>query len=203
MDCADHRDRSHARQRGFAMVDPAGVGTSSLVGRHRDAVSISACYHAARAEAIHLLPVLITELCATLPVWLASVSSELALEIWKWRLTWTFSISSRPVGNQFQQLLGNEESGIIPLIYRESRRRQSGAVAVCSRSRQDRASLAWAEGGPIEREKPWGQATCSSATRTLPLVSGLSSSEMTTLIAATTVPTSIGMAYPRLKFTAK
>jgi hypothetical protein len=38
------------------------------------------------------------------------------------------------------------------------------------------------------------QATCSSATRTVPLVSGLSSSEMTTLAAATTVPTSIGMA---------
>ena len=38
------------------------------------------------------------------------------------------------------------------------------------------------------------QATCSSAIRTVPLVSGLSNSEMTTLAAATTVPTSIGMA---------
>jgi hypothetical protein len=38
------------------------------------------------------------------------------------------------------------------------------------------------------------QATCSSATRTLPLVSGLSDSAITTLTAADTVPTSIGMA---------
>ena len=63
MDCVDHRDRSRARQRGFAMVDPAGVGTSSLVGRYGDVVSLSACHHAARAEAIHLLPVLAAELC--------------------------------------------------------------------------------------------------------------------------------------------
>ena len=38
------------------------------------------------------------------------------------------------------------------------------------------------------------QATESSASKALPLVSGLSSSEITTLTAATTVPTSIGMA---------
>src|SRR5712671_3264331 len=108
MDCADHRDRSHARQRCFAMVDPAGMGTSSLVGRYRDAVSLSACHHAARAEAIHLLSVLVMELFTTSPVWLASMSGEMALEIWKWRLPWTSSISSRSVGNDFQKPLGNE-----------------------------------------------------------------------------------------------
>jgi hypothetical protein len=41
-----------------------------------------------------------------------------------------------------------------------------------------------------------GQATCNSATRTLPLVSGLINSETTTLTAAATVPTSIGMTSP-------
>ena len=50
---------------------------------------------------------------------------------------------------------------------------------------------------------PRGQATCSSATRILPLVSGLISSEMTTLTAAATVPTSIGMTSPTWKYSAK
>src|SRR6266436_4253959 len=36
------------------------------------------------------------------------MSVEMALEIWKWRLPWTSSISSRSVGNDFQQPLGNE-----------------------------------------------------------------------------------------------
>lgn len=42
------------------------------------------------------------------------------------------------------------------------------------------------------------QATTRSATRTLPLVSGLNSRETTTLAAAITVETSIGIAKPRL-----
>ena len=48
-----------------------------------------------------------------------------------------------------------------------------------------------------------GQATCNSATRTLPFVSGLIRSAMTTLIAAATVPTSIGMTSPTWKYSAK
>src|SRR6266481_1240728 len=108
MDCADHRDRSHARQRGFAMVDPAGVGTSSLVGRYRDAVSLSACHHATCAEAIHLLSVLVMELFMTFTGLLDSRSVKMALEIWKWQLPWTSAISSRSVGNDFQQPLENE-----------------------------------------------------------------------------------------------
>jgi hypothetical protein len=36
------------------------------------------------------------------------MSMEMALEIWKWRLFWTFSISSRSVGNDFQQPRGNQ-----------------------------------------------------------------------------------------------
>src|SRR6266851_7436602 len=108
MDCVDHRDRSHARQRGFAMVDPAGVGTSSLVGRYGDVVSLSACHHAARAEAIHLLPVLATGAVHHTTGLLAAMSAQMALEMWKWRLSWTSSISSRSVGNDFQQALGNE-----------------------------------------------------------------------------------------------
>jgi len=47
---------------------------------------------------------------------------------------------------------------------------------------------------PRHSRRAQAQATCSSATRTLPLVSGLSSNEITTLTAATTVPTSIGIA---------
>jgi hypothetical protein len=35
----------------------------------------------------------------------AFMSMEMALEIWKWRLPWTSSISSRSVGNDFQQPL--------------------------------------------------------------------------------------------------
>src|ERR1700730_7297864 len=108
MDCADYRDRSHARQRGFAMVDPAGVGTSSLVGRYWDAVSLSACHHAARAEAVHLLPVLVKGAVHQATGLLAFMSVKMALEIWKWRVPWTTTISSRSVGNDFQQPLGNE-----------------------------------------------------------------------------------------------
>ena len=44
------------------------------------------------------------------PVGPAFMSVEMALEIWKWRLSWTSSISSRSVGNDFQQPLGNEGS---------------------------------------------------------------------------------------------
>jgi hypothetical protein len=33
---------------------------------------------------------------------------EIAVEIWKWRLSWTSSISSNSIGNDFQQPLGNE-----------------------------------------------------------------------------------------------
>jgi len=33
---------------------------------------------------------------------------EMALEIWKWRLPWISSISSRSVGNDFQQPRGNQ-----------------------------------------------------------------------------------------------
>src|SRR5712671_6990999 len=36
------------------------------------------------------------------------MSVKMALEIWKWRLSWTSSISSRSVGNDFQKPLGNE-----------------------------------------------------------------------------------------------
>ena len=36
------------------------------------------------------------------------MSAEMALEIWKWRLSWTSSISSSPVGNDFQQPRGNQ-----------------------------------------------------------------------------------------------
>jgi hypothetical protein len=39
-----------------------------------------------------------------------TAQSEMALEIWKWRLPWTSSICSRPVGNDLQQPLGNEVS---------------------------------------------------------------------------------------------
>jgi len=47
------------------------------------------------------------ELFTTSPVWLASMSAEMALEIWKWRPSWTSSISGRSVGNDFQQPRGN------------------------------------------------------------------------------------------------
>jgi len=42
------------------------------------------------------------------PVGLAFMSVEIALEIWKWRLSWTLCISGGSVGNDFQQPLGNE-----------------------------------------------------------------------------------------------
>ncbi len=38
------------------------------------------------------------------------MSAEMALEIWKWRLPWTSSISSSPVGNHFQQPRGNKRN---------------------------------------------------------------------------------------------
>src|SRR5882757_291803 len=38
------------------------------------------------------------------------MSVEIPLEIWKWRLPRTSSISSRPVGNDFRLPLGNEVS---------------------------------------------------------------------------------------------
>jgi hypothetical protein len=50
------------------------------------------------------------ELFTTSPVWLASMSAEMALEIWKWQLPWLSSISSSKVGNDFQLPLGNEVS---------------------------------------------------------------------------------------------
>ena len=36
------------------------------------------------------------------------MSAEMALDIWKWRPSWTSSISSSPVGNDFRQPRGNE-----------------------------------------------------------------------------------------------
>jgi len=38
------------------------------------------------------------------------MSVEMALEIWKWRLSWTSSISSRAVGNDFQEARGNKRN---------------------------------------------------------------------------------------------
>jgi hypothetical protein len=36
------------------------------------------------------------------------MSAEMALDTWKWRLSWTFSISNGPLGNDFQQPCGNQ-----------------------------------------------------------------------------------------------
>jgi hypothetical protein len=36
------------------------------------------------------------------------MSVGMVLEIWKWRLSWTSSISSSPVGNDFQLPRGNQ-----------------------------------------------------------------------------------------------
>ena len=36
------------------------------------------------------------------------MSAEMALDIWKWRLSWTSSIFSRSFGNDFQEPRGNQ-----------------------------------------------------------------------------------------------
>jgi hypothetical protein len=38
------------------------------------------------------------------------MSVEMALDIWKWRLYWTSSISSRSVGNDFREARGNQRN---------------------------------------------------------------------------------------------
>ena len=37
-----------------------------------------------------------------------AMSAEMALDIWKWQLSWTSSIFSRSVGNDFQEPRGNQ-----------------------------------------------------------------------------------------------